>query len=120
MDRLLLHGMVFFGRHGNRPAERQLGQRFSVDLELEVDTARAGQSDDLADTVNYSHAYADVKEVVEGEPANLLETVAARIAERVLARPRVHAALVRVRKRPPAQDQFESFGVEIHRKRSVP
>ncbi len=117
MDRLLLHGMVFFGRHGNLPAERELGQRFSVDLELEVDTARAGGSDDLADTVNYSHAYADVKEVVEGEPANLLETVAARIAERALARGGVQAAVVRVSKTPPAEGQFDSFAVEIRRSR---
>lgn len=120
MDRLLLHGMVFFGRHGNRPAERELGQRFSVDLELEVNTAPAATSDQLADTIDYSQAYADVKEVMEGEPANLLETVAARIAERMLARPGVQAALVRVGKRPPAQGQFESFGVEIHRSRSAP
>jgi len=117
MDRLLLHGMVFFGRHGHRPAERELGQRFSVDVELDVDTARAATSDSLADTVNYSDAYADVKAVVEAEPANLLETVAARIAERVLARPGVQAVLVRVRKRPPAQGQFDSFGVEIRRSR---
>src|SRR2546422_916487 len=76
MDRLLLEGMTFFGRHGALPAERELGARFSVDVVLEADLADAGRSDRLEDTVDYVRAYAVVQEVVEGEPCRLLEAVA--------------------------------------------
>lgn len=117
MDRLLLHGMAFFGRHGALPAERELGARFTVDVELEADLKRAGASDRLADTVDYARAYREVREVVEGEPCDLLEAVAERIAERLLRIPGVSGATVRVLKRPPLEGEFRAFGVEIRRPR---
>src|SRR2546428_1678808 len=85
MDRLLLEGMVFYGRHGARSAERELGARFTVDVELGLDLRAAGQSDLPADTVDYSEVYEAVREVVEGSPQTLLESVAERIATRLLA-----------------------------------
>src|ERR1700694_4669171 len=85
MDRLLLEGMTFFGRHGALPAERELGARFSVDVELTADLRRAGHTDRLEDTVDYSKAYEVVRQVVEGEPCQLLEAVAERIAGRLVA-----------------------------------
>jgi dihydroneopterin aldolase len=95
-DRIRLEGMVFYGFHGVGPAERELGQRFLVDVELERDLARAGASDDIADTTNYSQVYRLVKEVVEGPPRNLLEALAQAIAGALLAH---HPALDRVRVR---------------------
>lgn len=115
MDRLLLEGMTFFGRHGTLPAERELGARFSVDVALEADLATPGRSDRLEDTVDYTRAYAAVQEVVEGEPCQLLEAVAERIAGRLLELERVHRATVSVRKRPPLEGEFRSFGVEVTR-----
>ena len=110
-----MEGMAFFGRHGVFPAERELGARFTVDVELEADLTQAGASDRLEDTVNYAHAYELVREVVEGEPCHLLEAVAERIAARLLELPRVERATVRVRKRPPLEGEFRSFGVETVR-----
>ena len=115
MDRLLLEGMVFFGRHGHKPAERELGQRFTVDVELETDLHDAGRTDALERTVNYPDAYRLVQDVVEGEPRDLLETVAEQIAQRLLELPRVERATVRVWKRPPLPGEFEAFGVEVVR-----
>lgn len=112
-----MEGMTFFGRHGVFPAERELGARFTVDVELEADLARAGASDRLDDTVNYAHAYELVREVVEGDPCHLLEAVAQRIADRLLGLPRVERATVRVHKRPPLEGEFRSFGVELVRSR---
>lgn len=112
-----MEGMAFFGRHGVFPAERELGARFTVDVELEADLARAGASDRLDDTVNYAHAYELVREIVEGEPCHLLEAVAERIAVRLLTLPRVERATVRVHKRPPLEGEFRSFGVEVVRAR---
>jgi dihydroneopterin aldolase len=115
MDRLLLEGMTFFGRHGALPAERELGARFNVDVVLEADLAAPGRSDRLEDTVDYVRAYRVVQEVVEGDPCRLLEAVAERIASRLLALEGVRRATVRVRKRPPLEGEFRAFGVEVTR-----
>ena len=83
-DRILLEGMVFHGRHGTLPAERELGQPFVVDIELRLDLQPAGLSDDLTQTVDYSEVHRQAKEIVEGPPVSLIETLAERIASTVL------------------------------------
>jgi dihydroneopterin aldolase len=117
MDRILMEGMVFFGRHGVLPAERELGARFTVDVDLETDLAAAGASDRLEDTVDYRLAHRLVGEVVGGEPCHLIEAVAERIAARLLTLDRVQRVTVRVRKRPTPQAELRSFGVEVTRGR---
>ncbi len=98
-DRILLEGMVFSGRHGALPAERELGQQFVVDLELRRDLRRAGATDDLAETVDYSQAYRLVRAIVEGAPLKLLEAVAERIAGALLeGYPAVEVVRVKVSK----------------------
>ena len=99
MDRILLDGMVFYGRHGTLPAERELGQPFLVDVELRLDLRPAGLSDDLARTVDYGQVHRRVREIVEGPPVNLTETVAERIATAILEdHPPVEAVRVKVAK----------------------
>lgn len=83
-DRILLEGMIFYGYHGTLPAERDLGQRFVVDIELRCDLRPAGLSDDLTRTVDYSEVYRQAREIVEGDPVDLTETVAEKIATAVL------------------------------------
>ena len=90
--------MTFYGFHGVNPAEKELGQRFVVDLDIFSDLAKAGQTDDLGDTVDYSEVYRTVRDVVEGPSHNLLESVVAAIAERVLAAHDVQAVRVRLMK----------------------
>src|SRR5437764_14648310 len=63
MDRILMEGMAFFGRHGVFPAERELGARFTVDVELMGDLQEAATSDHLDATINYAQAYELVSEV---------------------------------------------------------
>jgi len=98
-DRIILEGMVFYGRHGALPAERELGQPFVVDVELWLDLRPAGLSDDLAKTVDYGEVHRLAKQVVEGDPANLTETVAERIANATLEEhPLVDVVRVKVKK----------------------
>jgi 7,8-dihydroneopterin aldolase/epimerase/oxygenase len=98
-DRILLEGMVFHGRHGTLPAERELGQPFVVDVELRLDLRAAGLADDLTRTVDYSEVHRRAKEIVEGPPVGLTETVAERIAAAVLEEhPPVEAVRVKVGK----------------------
>jgi 7,8-dihydroneopterin aldolase/epimerase/oxygenase len=117
VDRLLLEGMTFTGRHGVLASEHVQPQPFTVDVELAADLARAGASDRLADTVDYSQAHAIVRDVVEGEHRDLLEAVAEQIAERLLRLEGVRAARVRVAKKPPLPGEFRAFAVEIERSR---
>lgn len=98
-DSILLEGMVFHGFHGILPAERELGQPFIVDVELRLDLRPAGLSDDLKKTVDYREVHRIAKQVVEGEPAGLTETVAERIANATLEEhPSVEAVRVKVKK----------------------
>lgn len=121
-DRILLEGMVFHGRHGTLPAERELGQPFIVDIELRLDLQGAGLSDDLTQTVDYSEVHRQAKEIVEGPPVNLTETVAERIAGAVLQdHPMVEAVGVKVAK-PHVRlgdTVLTNSAVEIVRRRSL-
>lgn len=118
MDRILLNGLVFFGRHGCHQAERELGQKFLVDIELECDLSAACASDDMADTIDYVALYNEAREVIEGEPAMLLESLAGRIADFALQDERVVSAWVRIRKPHVAMPgALDYLGVEITRGR---
>jgi dihydroneopterin aldolase len=118
MDRILLNGLVFFGRHGCLAAEVELGQKFLVDIELECDLERAGETDALDDTVDYVAIYNAAKEVMEGEPAKLLESLAQRIADFALQDEKVESAWVRIRKPHVAiPGVLDYLGVEITRTR---
>lgn len=98
-DRILLEGMVFFGRHGTIPAERELGQRFVVDVELRCDLRPAAEADDLTLGIDYAEVYRAARAVAEGPPLQLTEAVAERIAARILAeQPRAESVRVRVTK----------------------
>jgi dihydroneopterin aldolase len=98
-DRILLADMVFHGHHGTLPAEHELGQPFVVSVELRLDLRPAGTSDDLAKTVDYGEVHRMARDIVEGPPVQLVETLAERIAAAVLKNhPPVEAVKVRVAK----------------------
>lgn len=97
-DRILLSGLTFYGYHGVNPEERVLGQRFVVDVALELDLQPAGRSDDLNQTINYALAYKLIRDVVEGPPRQLLEAVAESIADALLAATPARTVRVRVAK----------------------
>ena len=80
-DRIVLEDMRFYGFHGVNPEERVQGQEYLVDLAVEMDLSLAGRSDRLEDTVSYAHIFRTVKDVMEGEPRNLLEAAAQSITE---------------------------------------
>jgi 7,8-dihydroneopterin aldolase/epimerase/oxygenase len=121
-DRILLEGMIFHGRHGTLPAERELGQPFVVDVELRLNLRPAGLSDDLARTVDYGGVHRLAREIVEGEPVNLTETVAERIAASILEdHPAVEAVRVKVAKPDVRLDDtvLADSAVEIVRHREA-
>jgi 7,8-dihydroneopterin aldolase/epimerase/oxygenase len=118
MDRIELRGMSFQGRHGVGESERERAQEFRVDVEVEADLAAAGRSDRLEDTVDYRRIRGAAKEVIEGPPRRLIESLAAEIARRVLELPSVAAVSVRVTKRPPSMEPIDAASVHIKRSRA--
>jgi 7,8-dihydroneopterin aldolase/epimerase/oxygenase len=98
VDRISVTGIEVFGRHGVLPHERELGQRFVIDVALELDLSPAAASDDLADTIDYGALSRDVAAIVAGDPADLIETVAGRVADRCLRDERVGNVEVTVHK----------------------
>ena len=97
-DKINLKGMRFFACHGNLPEEKRLGQWFEVDVELTLDLAAAGASDQMGDTLNYVAVYKMVKMIMEGPSVNLIEALASRINYCCLQFDKVEKARVAVRK----------------------
>jgi 7,8-dihydroneopterin aldolase/epimerase/oxygenase len=116
-DRLLLEGLQFFGHHGDVEAERALGGRVDVDVEIRADLHVAGHSDQLSDALDYVRCYETVRHVVETRQHNLLETVAEEVAGALLTDARVNSVRVRVAKQPPIAGVFHRFAVIIERQR---
>ncbi|MDQ1236595.1 dihydroneopterin aldolase [Paenibacillus sp. SORGH_AS306] len=119
MDKMILTRMEYYGYHGVFEEERKLGQRFYVDLELEMDLSTAGQTDDLSNTINYAEIHEKVKQVVEQQSFKLIEALAEYIASSLLdAYTDVHALTVRVTKpHPPFDIHFQGVTVELRRTR---
>jgi dihydroneopterin aldolase len=121
-DRIELRNMRFEGRHGWYDHELDAAQPFEIDVELHLDLAEAGRSDDLERTVDYAGVFQATREIVEGPSVRLLEALAEAISRRLLTEaPGVAEVVVRVRK--PAVDlggTLDWAGVEIRRTRGTP
>jgi dihydroneopterin aldolase len=115
-DRIELRGLRVLALCGVLPEERERAQPFEIDLDVEADLSSAGGTDDLHDTIDYGRLCADVSAVADKEQFGLLERFAQRVAEVVLADPKVDAVTVTVRKmRPPVPQHLDSSGVRIRR-----
>lgn len=117
-DRIALRGLTVFGRHGVYPDERRDGQDFGVDVVLTLDTRPAAASDDVADTVDYGALAQELAAVVAGPPVNLLETLAAQLADTCLRHQRVVEVEVTVHKpHAPIPLTFADVAVTVTRRR---
>jgi 7,8-dihydroneopterin aldolase/epimerase/oxygenase len=120
-DRITLTGLTARGYHGVYPAERANGQDFIVDVTLELPLTTAAGSDDVADTVHYGELADALVAIITGEPVNLLETLATRLADACLADPRVQRATVTVHKpQAPIAHAFGDVSVTLQRTREEP
>lgn len=119
-DRILLAGLRVRGLHGVLDAERRDGQDFVVDAELEIDTRAAAATDTLTETVDYAELAQRLAAGVAGPPVDLIETLAARLADVCLADPRVEAVTLTVHKpQAPIGLAFADVSVAIRRIRAV-
>ncbi|MET0734532.1 MAG: dihydroneopterin aldolase [Microbacterium sp.] len=120
-DEITLTGIRAFGRHGVYDDERRDGQHFTVDATLYLSTARAAETDDVADTVHYGEVAERIVALVRGEPVNLIEALAARIADDLLTDEIVRMVAVTVHKpEAPITVPFTDVSVTIRRAKVVP
>jgi dihydroneopterin aldolase len=118
-DRVVLTGLRARGRHGVFDHEREQGQHFVVDVALALDLSPASTSDDLRRTVDYGVLAEAVVADVEGEPLNLIEALAERIAQTCLRQPAVTEVEVTVHKpEAPITVAFTDVAVTLTRSRA--
>jgi len=117
-DIIRLCNMAFFGYHGPRTIEREIGQHYHVDVSLHLDIKSAADADDIGKTIDYTEIYEIAREVITKNSFKLIETLAERIAENILSRYVVKKVDVSVRKLKPAIQGIMDY-VEISISREI-
>ncbi len=116
MDAIRLKNMTFYAHHGYYEAERELGQKFEVDIEISCDLRQAARDDDLKKTMDYRSIYAIAKNSFENYKFRLIESVAERIAAELLKLTGIYEVRIRVRKpHVPLNGLLDHVEVEILR-----
>ena len=112
--KISLENIRLYGYHGASENERELGQRFEIDVEIEADLSEAVASDSMSKTVNYEKVYGLVEKEVVGKKYHLLESMADRIARDVLDQFNATEVLVRIRKPSvPIAGSIDHVEVEV-------
>lgn len=116
MDHIRLKNLIFYAHHGFYEAERELGQKFEIDIEVACDLRSPALVDNLKETIDYRKIYQIAKETFENYKFKLIETVAEKIASQVLKMPGIDTILIRVRKpHVPLNGLLDYVEVEIFR-----
>ena len=116
LDKIMLHGMRFYGEHGVYPVEKEEGQWFEIDVEIYGDFAEAARTDNIQDTLDFNQIYEAVKKIIEGPGVNLVESLAHQISQVLLSVPLSKKVRVAVKKpEAPLDGYFDYAGVEIVR-----
>lgn len=106
MDTISLHGIDVYAHHGVHPAERELGQRFVIDVDLLADCTAAALSDDLSAALDYTVAHSIVHQTVAETSFQLIEALAGELCRALLAGLPVDSVVVRVHKPNPPIPNF--------------
>ena len=106
MDRIGLRGIDVYAHHGVHPAERELGQRFVIDVDLWADCSRAAETDSLAQALDYTAVHRAITEGTAGTSFQLLEALAGHLCRLLLAAFPVQKVRVRVVKPNPPIANF--------------
>ena len=117
-DTISITGLRLTGYHGVFDFEKQNGQEFIIDLEVHLDLSRAGESDDLSHTLDYSVLVEQVAQRVTGAPVDLIEKLAEDILQIVWSHPQPTRAVVTVHKpQAPVGHTVSDIAVTLDRER---
>lgn len=117
-DSITLTGLRVHAHHGVYDFEREAGQEFVIDVTVWLDLAAPAASDDVSGTIHYGELALEVTDAVRRDPVDLIETVAERVAEVVLAHRAAEAVRVTVHKpNAPIEVPFDDVAVTIERAR---
>ena len=121
MDKIIISRLEVISNHGVLDAEKILGQKFYVSIELAIDLRKAGQTDDIANTINYAEVCDMVAKLMQGRTYNLIETCAEKIADSILTMyESVSDVTVKIEKpHAPIKHSFGNVAVLITRKRET-
>ncbi|MDP6354096.1 MAG: dihydroneopterin aldolase, partial [Planctomycetota bacterium] len=119
LDKILISELEFHAHTGITEAEREIGQRYSLDLEVVCDLKKAGEGDDMSDSVDYAALCGAVTELGSSQTFVLAEALAESIARSILEQfDMVEEVMVRAKKlHPPVPAIKNYFAVEIRRNR---
>lgn len=118
MERILISDLKVFAHHGVLPEEREKGQDFLIDLEIELDSSAAIGADDISRTIDYAQVVESVSRMATGERYNLIETLASKIAGYLVTLPGARKATVTVKKpEAPLPVSVGWVGVSVSRER---
>jgi dihydroneopterin aldolase len=117
MDKITLKNMKFYSYHGVLDFEKKDGQYFFIDAEIYFDTSKAGVSDNLEDTVDYSKVFEEIRRITEENSFDLIEKLANEIANSILRNfAQIKSTIIRVRKPDaPIKGSFDYMEVEVKR-----
>jgi dihydroneopterin aldolase len=119
VDRLVVRGLTVRGHHGVLDHERRDGQEFVIDVTLGIESSVAAASDDLRDTVDYGTLAKEIRQAVENDPVDLIETLAQRLADVCLGHAPVLNVEVTVHKpHAPIEVPFDDVALTISRSRT--
>jgi dihydroneopterin aldolase len=120
MDKIIMKNLKFYGYHGVLPEEQEDGQNFIIDLEMYLGLHKAGTSDDIKDTVDYSRVYGIIKEITESNKFRLIEKLADSISGEIMSiYKEIEKVSVTVKKpEAPIDGDFDWVGVQILRSRN--
>ncbi len=118
MSRICLENMEFYAYHGCFAEETAIGTKFLVNVEMELNTEHAQQTDDIHDTVSYLDVYREICHEMKNT-SKLLENVAERIANRILQKfVPIHYIYVKVSKlNPPLGGKLEAVSIALEKRR---
>lgn len=120
MDKIIIKGLKVFAYHGVNLEEKRDGQNFLLDVILYTSLERAGQTDNVVDTISYSEASKIIVKTMQNKPYDLLETIANKIVNELFFKfDKLEGVKIKlVKPEAPMNLMFETMGIEIHRKRS--
>lgn len=117
MDKLIITDLQFHGHCGVTKAEREVGQRLSLDLEMYCELSKASATDTMQGLPDYSHVASVVLEIGRKERFKLLESLATHIARILMKQFVLEEVVLRLKKTHPPVEAIQGyFGVEIRRR----